>query len=257
MANQDNINLNIAVNLSTVPAVAVAPFAYNFDDQPIRVFTIDGDPWFVAADVCGVLEIKNPSHALTKLDEDERGQVKDAMNSNSLLNVVNESGLYALILTSRKPEAKRLRKWVTSEVMPKIRKTGSYVAPQPAVERISANQYYQLAAAVGLLEDNCHSKRAATDAAYAALRQTFGVETTIKNLPAAQFDAALAIVASMNKITLDFKKEVMDAERSLFRDVFRHGNGFNAASLKAELTAAVDWLVAKHQSSPAARGVAA
>jgi len=108
------------------------PFA--FETHAIRVVMRDGEPWFVAADVCGALDLDNTTKALLRLDEDEKSQVIDSSTLNSsegnginhLLNVINESGLYSLILGSRKPEAKRFKKWITAEVLPAIRKTGRY-----------------------------------------------------------------------------------------------------------------------------------
>lgn len=95
----------------------------------IRAIEIDGEPWFVAADVCKALGIGNPSDAMRRLDEDEHTLVLIEGASNGLpVNVVNESGLYNLALGSRKPEAKPFRRWVTHDVLPTIRKTGSYSA---------------------------------------------------------------------------------------------------------------------------------
>lgn len=100
---------------------------FQFQDQQIRVLNIDGEPWFVAADVCIVLEVGNPTQALTRLDDDE---VTLISNEGRQTNIVSESGLYALVLGSRKPQAKPFKRWVTREVIPSIRKTGSYgVAP--------------------------------------------------------------------------------------------------------------------------------
>jgi hypothetical protein len=78
----------------------------------------NGEPWFMAADVCTVLSIGNPSDAIKRLDHDERARFKLGVSE---MNIINESGLYSLILGSRKPEAKKFKKWVTSEVLPAIR----------------------------------------------------------------------------------------------------------------------------------------
>lgn len=107
--------------------------AFDFEDVPVRTIVRDGAPWFVLADVCRVLDIANPTMAAARLDEDECSLV-NTLNSadgirgrgNPNLNVVNESGLYALIFTSRKEVAKRFRKWVTSIVLPTLRETGSF-----------------------------------------------------------------------------------------------------------------------------------
>lgn len=101
----------------------------------IRTLLINGEPWFVAADVCRALEINNASQALTRLDNDEKttiilnegntGAVSDGWIKNEV-NIVNEPGLYRLIFASRKPEALKFQRWVYHEVLPSIRKTGGY-----------------------------------------------------------------------------------------------------------------------------------
>nr|WP_276561612.1 Bro-N domain-containing protein [Bacillus sonorensis] len=89
----------------------------------------DGEPWFVAKDVCDVLEIKNNRDALSRLDDDEKGvALTDTLGGTQELTVVNEPGLYSLILRSRKPEAKQFKRWITHGVIPTIRKTGGYAA---------------------------------------------------------------------------------------------------------------------------------
>lgn len=104
----------------------LTPFA--FQDHLVRIIDRDGEPWFVLADVCRVLEIGNTGDALTRLDEDEKGfiDITDGTPGTPRRAIINESGLYSLVLTSRKEAAKRFKKWVTSEVIPSIRKTGSY-----------------------------------------------------------------------------------------------------------------------------------
>lgn len=95
----------------------------------VRAVTLDGEPWFVAADVCRALGLGNSSDVIKRLDEDERTLVSIEGASNGLpVNAVNEPGLYALILGSRKPEAKAFKRWITHEVIPAIRKTGGYIA---------------------------------------------------------------------------------------------------------------------------------
>ena len=103
------------------------PTEFKFDESPVRAVIKDGAPWFIAKDVCEILEILDPSMAVGRLDEDERGTTSVGTTSGSReMLTVNESGVYSLIFTSRKPEAKRFRKWVTGTVLPEIRKTGSY-----------------------------------------------------------------------------------------------------------------------------------
>ncbi|WP_061566364.1 phage antirepressor [Heyndrickxia coagulans] len=100
---------------------------FNFKQNEVRTVLKDGEPWFVAKDVCDVLEIGNSRQALTRLDQDEKASVTlNDGSQNRHLTIVNEPGLYTLVLSSRKPEAKEFKRWITHEVIPAIRKTGSY-----------------------------------------------------------------------------------------------------------------------------------
>ncbi|MDD0943619.1 BRO-N domain-containing protein [Xylella fastidiosa] len=105
---------------------SIIPF--DFHSHVVRVVMRDGNPWFVATDVCTALGYRNPSKAIADhLDDDERSNEQlDRSRMGSKAVIISESGLYALILRSRKPEARKFAKWVTSEVLPSIRKTGSY-----------------------------------------------------------------------------------------------------------------------------------
>ena len=94
----------------------------------IRTVVINGEPWFVAADVCRALEISNSRDAVQRLDEDEKGVVlTDTRGGQQSMTAINEPGLYVLVLGSRKPEAKEFKRWITHDVIPTIRKTGGYV----------------------------------------------------------------------------------------------------------------------------------
>ena len=121
-----------AIFLPESPVVVSNVVPFNFGDVSIRVVMQGGEPWWVASDVCGALEIGNSRMAMSRLDDDEKGvTTADTLGGKQELGVVNESGLYSLILKSRKPSAKRFKKWVTSEVLPTIRKTGTFsTAPQ-------------------------------------------------------------------------------------------------------------------------------
>lgn len=105
----------------------------NFGDAPIRLVVKDGEPWWVAADVCGVLGLANHRDALSRLDSDEKDAVgiNDAIGRPQQTSIVNESGVYSLTFRSIKPEAKAFKKWITSEVLPSIRKKGSYSVKDP------------------------------------------------------------------------------------------------------------------------------
>ena len=106
----------------------------------IRTITREGEPWFVAVDVCRVLDLVNHKDALTRLDEDEKSGVAltDPHGREQVTNVISEPGLYTLVLGSRKPEAKAFKRWVTHEVIPAIRKHGGYLTP-PTIEELLDN----------------------------------------------------------------------------------------------------------------------
>ncbi len=104
---------------------AIKPFI--FEDQMIRVHMINGEPWWLLADLCRVLGIANARDAASRLDDDEKSTVASTDGAGGPdRNIISESGMYALVFTSRKDVAKRFRKWVTSEVLPTLRKTGRY-----------------------------------------------------------------------------------------------------------------------------------
>ena len=109
---------------------------FDFKGAPLRTLTDEaGESWFVAKDVCDILEISNPSDALKRLDDDERSRVN--LGRQGETNIVNEAGLYVLVLGSRKPEAHEFQRWVTHEALPSIRKHGGYMAGQ---ERMTPEQ---------------------------------------------------------------------------------------------------------------------
>ena len=108
---------------------------FDFKDNVVRtVKQENGDVLFNAKDVCAILDIKNVSKACEKLDDDEKGiTTSDTLGGKQEVLMITESGLYSLIFTSRKPEAKAFRKWVTSEVLPAIRQTGSYAVKEKTI----------------------------------------------------------------------------------------------------------------------------
>lgn len=107
---------------------AVIPFF--FESHQVRGLNISGNPWFVARDVCDVLELVNVTEALRGLDDDElSSEILKSGGQAREMKLVSESGLYTLIIRSNKPQARKFRKWVTAEVLPTIRKTGGYQMP--------------------------------------------------------------------------------------------------------------------------------
>lgn len=100
----------------------------NLEFGAVRSILIDGDPWFVAADVCKALEIEKTNRALSRLDDDEKGAHSvSTPGGRQRMSIISESGLYSLILGSRKPEVRAFKRWITHEVIPSIRKHGAYM----------------------------------------------------------------------------------------------------------------------------------
>lgn len=141
--------------------------AFAFDSHAVRVVMKDDAPWFVAKDVCACLGITNHRNAIGKLDADEKGvQIMDTLGGAQQISVINESGLYAITLRSDGAmtpgtAAHAFRKWVTAEVLPSIRKTGSYAAPGSADAKMDR--------LLALLEANLAQSQAIVDIATRAL----------------------------------------------------------------------------------------
>lgn len=119
---------------------------FNYSGKNVRTVDNGGETWWVLKDVCDVLDIKNPSQMADRLDEDERAMFDIGRQGQA--NIINESGLYNVILRSDKPEAKPFKKWVTSEVLPSIRKHGLY-----AVDELIANPDLAIKALTALKEE--------------------------------------------------------------------------------------------------------
>ena len=132
---------------------------FHYENNEIRTILKDGEPWWVLKDVCQILGISKHRDTASRLDEDERGSVRvDTLGGLQEMIVINESGLYKVILRSDKPEAKKFTRWVTHEVLPAIRKTGEYhVSPKTAAVRraLTTDDYIKAASLVA----NCRNER--------------------------------------------------------------------------------------------------
>lgn len=106
------------------------PFTY--EDQPVRVVEVDGEPWFVLADLCDVLGLTSPAWVLRRLSDgvSSTHPIVDSLGRTQHASIVNEPGMYEVVIRSDKPEAVAFRRWVTAEVLPSIRRTGAYGVPQ-------------------------------------------------------------------------------------------------------------------------------
>ena len=121
----------------------IIPAAFTFSGHNVRVVLDEqGNPWFVAKDVCKVLQIRNSRDACSVLDEDEKGVGKgDTLGGTQEVTLISESGLYTLILRSNKPNAKKFRKWVTSDVLPALRQTGRYAMAKDNISPPNFNTF--------------------------------------------------------------------------------------------------------------------
>ena len=133
----------------------------NYRDSEIRLVKIDYEIWWVLADVCKILGYKNPTMILDRLDFDEKAK-SDLGLPGGDTNIINESGLYSVILRSDKPQAKQFKRWVTHEVLPSIRETGSYRTLQASVSDLDS-----LSSRIDVLEKEALLRRVdALEAAY-------------------------------------------------------------------------------------------
>lgn len=224
----------------TNSASALSQFQFT-ETRQLRVISIDGEPWFVASDVCAVLDLSNTTKALLRLDEDEK-QVIDFATLNSIqgrenqtlsdfdpktVNIINESGLYSLILTSRKPEAKQFKKWVTAEVLPAIRKTGRYQhpaasQPQEAHELITASDMGNLSRLVWLLVNPFRYKSSITQAIWYDFRACTNTPSPqrfqVRHIPLLAAEARRLFY-----ITRAIAELIAEAETALVRRIIRRG----------------------------------
>jgi prophage antirepressor-like protein len=151
----------IARAAQSAPSAEVRVFTFNLtaaDSFSVRAVVLHSEPWFVAADVCDALGYDHTPSAMRRLDDDEKGvHSTHTLGGNQSLTIISESGLYSLILGSRKPEAKAFKKWVTADVLPSLRKTGSYTMPAPAAAALP--DFSDPAAAARAWADEVDAKR--------------------------------------------------------------------------------------------------
>jgi len=202
---------------------APAPTVYAFSTTELRVVMIKDEPWFVAVDVCNALSIGNPSDSIRSLDDDEvtLGTIE---GSHRATNLINESGLYSLIFKSRKPEAKKFKRWVTHEVLPAIRKTGSYGTPNwPPSDRAPYHLREKLAATIRSVCVGFHGK-GAPYAINELIRNHFGVRR-VEDLTTDQAQNAILMVEQLRPITLRWVRAMHKAEKDFIRQVLKVETG--------------------------------
>lgn len=197
---------------------------FTFSAKTLRCILRDGEPWFVAADVCEALALDDTSKACSRLDDDEKGtnSIRTPSGDQQML-VINESGLYSLILTSRKPEAKKFKKWVTSEVLPAIRKTGRYVVPELARgEYLGGKDLQHIRRLIWFAVNRFRQADVWTQAVWFYLRRALNVPSphpwAVSDLP------RLAIeLQHVNTATFRIGELIQEIEREAVRRIFRKG----------------------------------
>jgi prophage antirepressor-like protein len=136
---------------------------FDFEDRQVRIVTVNEEPWWVLRDVCDVLGLTTPARVAERLEKDEVSQthLTDSVGRKQETIIVNESGLYNVILRSDKPDAKKFRKWVTSEVLPAIRRHGAYMTPE-MIERALINPDFIIRLARNLRDEQEKTKTLAS-----------------------------------------------------------------------------------------------
>ena len=133
---------------------------FDYQGRQVRTFIVDDEPYFIVKDVCDVLTLTNPTEAIRGLDDDEKTTLRISEGGPEV-NAVNEAGLYSLIMRSNKPEAKQFKRWITHEVLPSIRKTGTY-----SVKPMSQLEILAQATQLLLAQEQSIKEIAATQAAH-------------------------------------------------------------------------------------------
>lgn len=177
---------------------------FNYQGQEVRTVRSGQDIFFVAKDVCDVLEVGNSRQALARLDEDEKDVIStDTLGGIQKVQAVNESGLYSLILTSRKPEAKQFKRWVTHEVLPSIRKHGAYMTPDTLQQAI-ANPDFTIGLLTNLKEEQ--EKRQAAETKLEHQRPKVLFADSVEASESSILIRELAIILKQNGINTGEKR---------------------------------------------------
>ncbi|OIV47462.1 antirepressor [Sodalis sp. TME1] len=214
-------------------ALSTTPFT--FENHIVRTIIINDDLWFIAQDVCDALKLTNSRMALKALDDDEKADVSltytssNGVTQNRDTNIISESGMFTLVLRCRDAVKQgtlphRFRKWVTSEVLPSIRKTGKYENPQykpQAAELFSNDDVDCLTRLVWSMANGFHCDRAWTQAIWHALRRVTGVPSP-QHFEIRQLPLLAEECRRIYGITNQLKEAIFDAEKQTIRRILRH-----------------------------------
>lgn len=238
-ASGNEINFEEEIVMGDISTATSNVIPFKFGKQQVRTLLIDDQPWFVAADVSSALEYRIAGDMTRNLDEDEKGtQIVRTPGGDQEMLVINESGLYSAILRSRKAEAKRFKKWVTSEVLPAIRKHGRYEDTQgvmtPMVDELLGKAGAMRLSNVmrcRVAKLDAEHQRSATAKLASALHARFDVPR-MELITADQMDAACNFIASYaiegeylpkgGNQSVDIPTDLSETQRFL---VFNDGSG--------------------------------
>jgi prophage antirepressor-like protein len=231
----------------------------------VRVQMIAGEPWFYAVDVCASIALADTNKALIGLDDDEKCEHEQYSGSGRKPMLINESGLYSLILRSRKPEAKAFKKWVTSEVLPSIRKTGAYIhapAMRPSLTKEHSAEMHNLVNRIGwgwALSDDSKNW------IFNHIRVAFNV-ARFEDVPDDQFEELMRLLWSKEEAKSQFVRFLLEARTWFEKEVLGGGQPWTP-TIKSKLTRQlkrqvilppiVDWIALSKQVSPVAKKDAA
>lgn len=202
-ASGNEINFEEEIVMSDISIAASNVIPFSFGKQQVRTLLIDDQPWFVANDVSAALQYSEASAMTRHLDDDEKGlSIVQTLGGDQEMLVINESGLYSAILRSRKAEAKRFKKWVTAEVLPAIRKQGSYEDSSNKMKTLIDDlvDMTETNALKGLARHKvahlpASFQRSASARIYSAVHTRFNVPR-LELIPASQFESACNFIAA-------------------------------------------------------------
>lgn len=200
----------------------------------VRAVVIDGDPWFYAMDVCSAVGLTDTNKALIGLDDDEKREHEQYSGSGRKPILINESGLYSLILRSRKPEAKAFKKWVTAEVLPAIRKHGMYLHAPAMRPSLTKEHWREVYREVDRLGSSWALGPDSKNWIYNHMRVVFSV-ARFEDVPDDQFELVMQLLASKAEARKEFIYFIMEVRSWFEKEVLGGGQPWTPA-IKAKLT---------------------
>ena len=204
---------------------------FNFVEKSVRVeMDENNNPLFHAADVCGILGYANTSKAISDhcLAKGITKRYTPTEGGNQEMTFISEGNLYRLIIKSRKPEAEKFEIWVCDEVLPSIRKTGSYTNPnhqappaEQTPEKINREQLDQIERLVHEISICCHFQTSASWNVYAGIRENYGLKNGVQELPAVHFNTVYGLLNVLNEKARAYLNMRIAVDKQFCKDVLR------------------------------------